>query len=367
MEHLERMQADRIDPDFWKGRRVFITGHTGFMGGWLCLWLGRLGAEIAGYALPPKTEQDLFTVTGLDERLCSTFAEIRDLGRLTQAMNSFAPEVVLHLAAQPLVGTAHRDPVGTFETNLMGTVNVLQAIRSTPSVGAALIVTTDKVYENREWAWGYREDDTLGGHEPYGASKACAEIAVNAFRGSYFSEARHIGIATIRAGNIIGGGDWADNRLIPDAVRAFIAGNAISVRNPSATRPWQHVLDPLRGYLMLGQRLTEEPSKWSGPWNFGPAEDDALPVSAIAEELTRLWGDGARWQLEEAAPTADAAKESGQLVLSSSLAMSRLQWRPVWRIGRALAATVEWYKAHLGQQDMYGFSMQQISLVEGSN
>lgn len=365
------MPVNRIDAHFWKGRRVFVTGHTGFMGGWLCLWLGRLGADIAGYALSPPTRQNLFNAIGLGQRLCSVIADIRDLERLTTAMNEFKPDIVLHLAAQPLVGVAHREPVETFETNVMGTVNVLQAIRATPSVTAALIVTTDKVYENQEWAWGYRESDALGGHEPYGASKACTEIAVNAFRHSYFSDAREIGIATIRAGNIIGGGDWAKNRLIPDAVRAFSAGKPLSLRNPGATRPWQHVLDPLRGYLMLGQHLTEDPAKWSGPWNLGPAEDDALPVSVMADELTRLWGEGARWECTTVAADAngkpDAAKESHQLILSSSQAMSKLEWRPVWRIQRALSASVEWYKAALAHRDMYGFSMQQISLAEGSN
>ena len=371
MEYRERIPANRIEPSFWKGRRVFVTGHTGFMGGWLCLWLDRLGAEIAGYALPPPAQPSLFDAAAIGERLCSVIADIRDLERLTAAMKDFAPEIVLHLAAQPLVGIAHNEPVETFSTNVMGTVNVLQAIRSTPSVKATLMVTTDKVYENQEWAWGYRECDPLGGHEPYGASKACAEIAVDAFRQSYFSDAREIGVATIRAGNIIGGGDWARSRLIPDAIRAFSAGNPLNLRHPAATRPWQHVLDPLRGYLMLGQRLTEDPAQWSGPWNFGPAEDDAVPVSVIADELTRLWGEGAHWKCVAADTEPDSiaatVKEAQLLVLSSSQAMKRLEWRPVWRIHRALSATVEWYKAHVAQQDMYDYSMQQISLVEGSN
>jgi len=338
------------------------------MGSWLCLWLSRLGAEVAGYALAPPTQPSLFDTTALAERMHSTIADIRDLERLTTDMKDFAPELVFHLAAQPLVGAAHRDPVETFSTNVMGTVNVLQAIRQTPSVNAALIVTTDKVYENQEWDWGYREQDPLGGHEPYGTSKACAELAVNAFRQSYFSDTRNIGVATIRAGNIIGGGDWAENRLIPDAVRAYAADKPLSLRNPDATRPWQHVLDPLRGYFMLAQRLAEAPSQWSGPWNLGPAEDDSLPVSVIADELTRLWGNGASWHREGGAlPNSAGVKEAQQLVLSSSQAMKKLEWRPVWRIHRALAASIDWYKAHFAHQDMYGFSMQQISLIEGSN
>lgn len=364
------MPPNRIKPEFWKGRRVLVTGHTGFMGGWLCLWLDQLGAKLAGYALAPARQPCLFEATGLGGRMESMIADIRDSERLVATMTEFKPEIVMHLAAQPLVNDAHRDPVETFGVNVMGTVNVLQAIRATPSVQSALIVTTDKVYENREWAWGYRESDALGGHEPYGASKACAEFAVEAFRGSYFSDDRQLGIATIRAGNIIGGGDWSDNRLIPDAVRAFGARKPLSLRNPVSIRPWQHVLDPLRGYLMLGQRLAEDATQWSGPWNFGPAEDDAVPVSVIADEITRLWGEGARWQCEalDGAQNADTvAKESQRLVLSSSQAQTRLDWHPVWRLQRALAATVDWYKAHLAQRDMYRFSIQQIALAEGSN
>jgi CDP-glucose 4,6-dehydratase len=364
------MPANSIDNAFWKGRRVLITGHTGFMGGWLSLWLDQLGATLAGYALAPDRRPCLFDAAGLGGRMCSVIADIRDSGRLIAAMNEFKPEIVMHLAAQPLVNQAHLEPVETFDVNVMGTVNLLQAMRVTPSVRSALIVTTDKVYENQEWSWGYRECDPLGGHEPYGASKACAEFAVDAFRGSYFSEDRPLGIATIRAGNIIGGGDWADNRLIPDAVRAFGAKRPLSLRNPESTRPWQHVLDPLRGYLMLAQRLTEDATKWAGPWNFGPSEEDAVPVSVVADEITRLWGEGARWQCDaptEAANPATGAKESQRLVLSSSQAQTRLDWHPVWRLQRALAATVDWYKAHLAQRDMYGFSIQQITQAEGSN
>lgn len=347
---------------------MFVTGHTGFMGSWLCLWLCRLGAQVTGYALSPAATPNLFEATRLGERMRSLVADVRDLDRLTAALADAAPEIVMHLAAQPLVGVAHSDPVETFSVNVMGTVNLLQAIRATASVQSALVVTTDKVYENREWAWGYRECDALGGHEPYGASKAGAEFAVEAFRRSYFSGPRKVGLATIRAGNIIGGGDWAENRLVPDAVRAFSAGRPLSPRNPAATRPWQHVLDPLRGYLMLGQRLAEDAERWSGPWNFGPAEDDAVPVATVAGELARLWGDGALCHdAGGAAPAADAAKESQQLVLSSSQAQARLNWRPVWRLQRALAETVAWYKAYFAQRDMDAFSLQQIALVEGTN
>lgn len=367
LEYLERMQTDRIDPAFWKGRRVFVTGHTGFMGGWLSLWLCRLGADVAGYALKPPARPNLFESTRLGARMRSTIADIRDLDRLTAEMSAFAPDTVMHLAAQPLVHEACREPVDTFAVNVMGTVNLLQAIRATASVTTALIVTTDKVYENREWSWGYRECDTLGGHEPYGASKACAELAVEAFRRSYLSGARTVGIATIRAGNIIGGGDWSANRLIPDAIRVFSAGQALSLRNPAATRPWQHVLDPLRGYLMLGRRLADDAAGWSGPWNFGPAEEDTAPVAGVADELARLWGDGARCC--STAPDAHAARfpESQQLAISSSQARARLGWQPVWRLQRALAETVDWYKAYFAERDMDRFSLEQIALFEGAN
>jgi CDP-glucose 4,6-dehydratase len=341
------------------------------MGGWLCLWLARLGARVSGYSLPPLTDPNLFETLGLADRMESTFGDVRDSGALGQAMAGFRPDIVMHLAAQPLVGAAHEDPVETFDVNLMGTVNVLEAIRTTPGVKSALIVTTDKVYENREWSWGYRETDALGGHEPYGASKACAELAVEAFRRSYFSAARPVGIATIRAGNIIGGGDWAANRLVPDAVRCFGADAPLTLRHPDAIRPWQHVLDPLRGYLMLAQRLTGDGRAWSGPWNFGPAEEDPVRVADVADELVRLWSGGARWVIDgnAARNTAAgiAARETRTLLLSSSQANSHLGWRPAWGLKRALAASVEWYKAHLAHQDMFRFSLGQIALAEGSN
>jgi len=341
------------------------------MGGWLCLWLARLGARVSGYSLPPPSSPSLFETLGLGDRMDSTIADIRDAGALGAAMEAARPEIVMHLAAQPLVGAAHRDPVETFDVNLMGTVNVLQAIRNAPGVDAALIVTTDKVYENREWSWGYRETDALGGHEPYGASKACAELAVESFRRSYFSGPRAPGIATIRAGNIVGGGDWAANRLVPDAIRCFSAGTPLTLRHPDAIRPWQHVLDPLRGYLMLAQRLGGEGSAWSGPWNFGPAEEDSAPVAEVADTLARLWSDGARWEIDRDAArntaSGTAARESKTLLLSSSQAHTHLGWRPVWGLNRALAASVEWYRAHLAQEDMFRFSLGQIALAEGSN
>lgn len=360
------MQALGVDPAFWSGRRVFVTGHTGFMGGWLALWLTELGATVAGYALDPPTRPSLYDAIGLRERLCSVIGDVRDGDRLTAAMADFAPDIVMHLAAQPLVGRAHRAPVETFSINVMGTVNLLQAIRHTESVTAAIVVTTDKVYLNREWPWGYRERDRLGGDEPYGASKACAEFAVDAYRGSYFSRERPLGVATVRAGNIIGGGDWAENRLVPDAVRAFTAGTALDIRNPAAVRPWQHVLEPVRGYLMLAQRLAGDHAAqaWQGAWNFGPAEDDSVPVGQVADRLAALWGDGARWK---GGAEQLAARETRLLMLNSGKSHAELGWQPAWRLERALSATVEWYRAHLAGKPMLPFSLRQIAHAQGVN
>ncbi len=289
------MQTVGIDREFWSGRRVFVTGHTGFIGGWLCAWLDGLGAKTAGYALAPAGEPSFYRAVDLARTVDGHIADIRDRDRLTEAIAGFAPEIVVHLAAQPLVRKAHAEPIETFEVNVMGTANLLEALRETPSARAAVIMTTDKVYRNDERDRGYREDDALGGREPYGCSKACAEHVVNAYRKSYFDGASpRLGIATARAGNVIGGGDWSDDRLVPDAVRALAAGRTLEIRNPAAIRPWQHALDPIRGILLLAQRLAGTPERWSGVWNFGPAADDAWPVSRLADAFVRLWGDDAR-------------------------------------------------------------------------
>ena len=363
------MQTVGVDPAFWSGRRVFVTGHTGFMGGWLCLWLTRLGAEVAGYSLSPPTRPSLFEAAGIADGMCSMIADIRDGERLSAALREFAPDVVLHLAAQPLVGQARNAPVETYATNVMGTVNLLNAIRSVPSISAAVIATTDKVYDNREWPWGYRETDRLGGKEPYASSKACTELVTDAFRHSYFSRdgegMRRLGIATVRAGNIIGGGDWAANRLVPDAVRAFAAGKPLLLRYPKAVRPWQHVLDPLRGYLILAERLSFDADGWEGAWNFGPADDDAHTVSTVAGEMARQWGNGATWVPEP--HDGDVPYEAGLLTLNSAKARKMLGWAPLWRLERALAATVEWYKAHLAERDMAELCHRQIAAIQGAN
>ncbi len=348
-----------LDTSFWAGRRVFVTGHTGFMGGWLCLWLKRLGAEIHGYALTPPTEPSLFFAADLGRDMASTIADVRDYERLSRALKTARPDVVLHLAAQPLVRRAYAEPVETYATNVMGTVNLLEAVRHCPTVRAAIIVTTDKVYDNHERTRGYRETDTLGGREPYGNSKACAEFAVDAYRRSYFRDS-DTGIATVRAGNIIGGGDWAQDRLVPDAMRAFDAGDPLHIRHPDAVRPWQHVLEPLGGFLMLAQHLAATPTDWAGGWNFGPDENDARTVSWVADRLITLWGAGASWQ----ATPGDGIPEARLLTLSSAKAEGQLGWRPVWDAGEALVRTVDWYRDFYRGEDVRGVTLAQIEEFE---
>jgi CDP-glucose 4,6-dehydratase len=348
-----------MDSAYWQGRSVFVTGHTGFMGGWLAFWLAGLGARVTGYALKPPTDPSFFDAVELAGDVTSIEADIRDLSRLSVALREASPEFVFHLAAQPLVRAAHHEPVETFAVNVMGTVNLLEAMRGCDSLRAAVLVTTDKVYDNREWEWGYREHDRLGAHEPYGGSKAAAEMAVDSYR-SYFP---HAGIATVRAGNVIGGGDWAAERLVPDAIRAFSRGRTLTLRRPDAVRPFQHVLDPVRGFLMLAQHLAKSPAEWSGAWNFGPDERETATVEAVARDLAALWGKGdvAR-ALREEGPA-----EAKLLTLSSAKAQSRLGWRPRWSLVRALAETVAWYRAQLGREAMRGVTRRQIAAFEGAN
>lgn len=346
----------------WARRKVFVTGHTGFMGGWLSLWLADMGAEVTGYALPAPTEPSFFDATGLARRLRSEIADIRDLDTLAAAMGRAEPEYVFHLAAQPLVREAYRDPVTTFSTNVLGTVHLLEAVRRVKSVRAVVIVTSDKVYENREWVYGYRESDALGGREPYGASKAAAEIAVEAYRASYFgaagrSEDAPPGVATVRAGNVFGGGDFAAERLIPDAVRAFGQKTPLLIRHPDAVRPWQHVLEPIAGYLALAARLADDPAGFAGAWNFGPDEDDAKPVGQIADTLAALWGDGAAWR-----PANDAGPyEAKLLAVTSAKARARLGWAPRWGLTRGLEETVTWYRAWMRDGRALEPSIEQIA------
>lgn len=351
-----------MTPEFWRDRRVFVTGHTGFFGGWFCLWLQRLGADVTGYALSPSTRPSLFEAVGLGDRMTSVIGDIRHADALTAAMRAADPETVFHFAAQPLVRQAHGDPVGTFSTNVMGTVNVLEAMRGCGNVAAAVIFTTDKVYANDEAGTGFRETDPLGGREPYGASKACAEIAVDAYRESYFDASTPI--ATVRAGNIVGGGDWSADRLVPDAVRAFSAGLPLRIRNPGAVRPWQHALDPARGLLTLAEKLATGGATLPQALNFGPSDDSAITVGDLADRLVRAWGDDSKW-IDESEK--NAPYEAKLLNLDSSLAGSRLGWQPAWSIDRAVKASVEWYRAFFAEKDMHAFSVSQIAAMEGVN
>jgi CDP-glucose 4,6-dehydratase len=366
----------------WRGKRVFLTGHTGFKGGWMALWLASKGAIVRGYALDPCTEPALFDVAGVGSATGSLSqqispendirGDIRDKAALEAAMQPFAPEVVFHMAAQPLVRFSYEDPIGTYETNVIGTARVLDCIRRTPSVRAVVSVTTDKCYENKEWAWGYRETDPLGGYDPYSSSKACAEIVSAAYRQSYFPVEKlakpgghTTAIATARAGNVIGGGDWSMDRLIPDLVRGFCAGEPVKIRSPHAIRPWQHVLEPLHGYMRLAEELLApdpaQAKKFATAYNFGPSEDDAREVGWIVEKMAGFWGDGATWIDDSATET---VHEAGYLKLDASRARASLGWKPHLRLETALEWLVRWYRAWQSGADMHAFTLAQIEAYE---
>ena len=339
---------------FWKGKRVFLTGHTGFKGGWLALWLQLLGAEVTGYSLVPATTNNLFTIAEVGRRMRSIIGDVRDLPSLKAAMQESQPEIVLHLAAQAIVSEGYRDPIGTFQTNVLGTTNLLEAARSTSSIKTVLVITSDKCYENREWPWPYRENEPLGGHDPYSSSKACAELIVSSYRKSFLAEAG-IAVATARAGNVLGGGDWSPNRLVPDLLAAFSAGNAATLRNPQSVRPWQHVLEPLAGYLLLAERIHEAPD-YAAPWNFGPDDNGCVPVEQLTHQIASHWGSGACWKVVETR----LPHEASILRLDSSLARQRLGWSPRFTLDAALAQTVAWHKAWLSGGSMRDYSLRQI-------
>lgn len=339
----------------WRGRRVFLTGHTGFKGGWLTLWLQRLGAHVYGYALDPATIPNLFNVADIAVSLAGeTRADVRDGRALREALCAAEPEIVLHLAAQPLVRQSYADPVATYAVNVLGTVHLLEAARQCPSVRAIVNVTTDKCYENREWIWGYRESERLGGVDPYSSSKACAELVSAAYRESFFRQ-QAVGLATARAGNVIGGGDWAPDRLLPDFFRAAQAGVALEVRHPDATRPWQHVLEPLRGYLILAQQLYQHGRQFAGAWNFGPRLEDSHTVRELLDCMSRLM-PGTDWQSANGAQP----HEAHTLQLDSSKARAELSWSPRWSVTQALEQTVGWHEAWRNGADMHAFTMAQI-------
>lgn len=350
-----------MNRSFWNGKRVFITGHTGFKGGWLSLWLSDMGAEIHGYALVSPTDPNFFTIAELSSHLASsTIADIRDIEALTNAMQIARPDIVMHLAAQPLVRYSYLEPVETYGVNVMGTVNLLQAARQTPSVRAILNVTTDKCYENREFFWPYRENEPMGGRDPYSSSKACSELVAAAYRAS-FLDAAGIQLASARAGNVIGGGDWAADRLVPDFFRAVESQRIFSIRSPHATRPWQHVLESLAGYLMLAEKLYTEGSAFAEGWNFGPDDNDARTVRWIVEYLCNKIPK-ASWECDDA----PQPHEANLLKLDISKAKARLGWRPIWNLQTALERTLEWHQAWKSGADMAGFSLRQIHEYEAA-
>jgi CDP-glucose 4,6-dehydratase len=348
-----------VNPAFWNGRRVFVTGHTGFKGSWLTLWLQSMGARVTGYSLPPPTQPSLFDAARVGEGIESIISDVRDLPKLREAMGRAEPEVVLHLAAQPLVRHSYVDPVETYSTNVLGTVHVLEAVRATPSVKAVVSVTTDKCYENREWLWGYRESDRLGGRDPYSNSKACAELVTSAYRSSFFGKDSHVAVASARAGNVIGGGDWARDRLVPDIIAAWELGRPTCIRSPHSVRPWQHVLEPLRGYLILAEKLCTEPG-FAEAWNFGPLEQDARPVQWIVKEMARLWGPDAKWDMD----LGSHPHEAGLLKLDIAKASSRLGWRPALGLQEALKMIVEWSRARAAGKDVRELTLGQIEAYQ---
>lgn len=347
-----------MTPEFWRNKRVLLTGHTGFKGSWLSLWLQSLGAELVGYSLSPPTDPSLYILAEVGQSMQSICGDIRDLHHLSRVFAAFRPQIVFHLAAQSLVRRSYADPVGTFSTNVLGTAHVLEAVRCATTVQAVVIVTTDKCYENLEQPRAFRETDRLGGFDPYSSSKAAAELVTTAFRQSFFGSAEpgsKPAVATARAGNVIGGGDWAADRLVPDVMRAAMDGGELLIRNPHAVRPWQHVLDPLYGYLMLAEKLCDSP-RFSQAWNFGPDQADALSVAAILDHICSLWGPGIAWRLDGA----DHPHEAGQLRLDCTKAKEELGWTPQWNLNLALEATVRWYKAYQSHQDTRWLTQEQI-------
>lgn len=345
---------------FWQGRRVLVTGHTGFKGSWLSLWLASQGAKVCGLALPPATTPNLFDEARLSGEIVSEIADIRELGDVKRIVKDFSPEIIFHLAAQPLVRASYEDPVGTYQTNLLGTVHILEAARTSSSVRAVVVVTTDKCYENREWVWAYREIDRLGGYDPYSNSKACAELVVSSYRNSFFNPDRFsqhgVSVASVRAGNVIGGGDWSRDRLIPDIVRAITNGQVVKIRNPQAVRPWQHVLEPLSGYINLAERLILSGVEFGTAWNFGPDDSDSVPVESVVAQFCREWGNDARWACEDE----PHLHEARMLKLDWSKAAQALEWRPIFPLKEAIRLTANWYKRQAQGEDPRSLMLEQI-------
>lgn len=348
----------QVNASFWRGKRVFLTGHTGFKGSWLSLWLTYMGAEVKGFSLvSAATTPSLFDEAQVAQVMESDAGDIRDLDALTQSMVTFNPDILIHMAAQSLVRLSYTEPVATYSTNVMGTVHLLEAARQCKSLRAIVNVTTDKCYENREWEWGYREHEPMGGHDPYSNSKGCAELITAAYRNSFFNKPESAALASARAGNVIGGGDWAKDRLIPDILRAFEKKESVVIRNPHATRPWQHVLEPLSGYLVLAQALYQHGHDYAGGWNFGPRDADVKSVDWILAQMARSWGPGAGWQVD----AGSHPHEARYLKLDISKAGAHLHWSPTWGLEQTLEKIIAWHRAWVAGEDMKVFSIREIN------
>lgn len=353
-----------MNRSFWQDKKVLITGHTGFKGSWLSLWLQSGGAHVVGYALEPPTQPSLFEIASVADGMTSIIGDVRDLEYLRSVFAEHKPEIVFHLAAQPLVRYSYENPVETYSTNILGTVHMLECVRHSGSVRVVVSITSDKCYENREWHWGYRETDRLGGHDPYSSSKGCAELVISAYRRSYFPPEAHerhgVALASTRAGNVIGGGDWAKDRLIPDIMGAIMENRPVIIRSPNAIRPWQHVLEPLNGYQSLAEQMWTRGPQLAHPWNFGPSSEDARTVAWIAEYLTGAWGEGARWELD----SAQHPHEDTYLKLDCSKARNLLGWAPKLRLATTLEWIVEWYRGYQRGEDMRSLTEDQIARFE---
>lgn len=355
-----------MQKEFWSNKKVLLTGHTGFKGSWLSIWLQKLGSQVTGFSLEPPTQPSLFETANVSKNMNSIIGDIRDLSLLNDVVRQTKPDIVIHMAAQALVRASYDDPVETYSSNVMGTVNVLEAIRrhGVGSVKAVLVITSDKCYENNEWLWGYRENERMGGKDPYSNSKGCAELVTSSYRDSFFPpeqiKKHGVAIATARAGNVIGGGDWASDRLIPDIIKAIDEGCPVEIRNPNAIRPWQHVLEPLSGYMTLVERLYNDGEQFVGGWNFGPNESSARNVSVIVEHMVKLWGEGAAWNVDPG----DHVHEANYLKLDCSKAKTLLGIEPRLELLDSLTWVVEWFKAYKEKEDMQSFTLQQIECYE---
>jgi CDP-glucose 4,6-dehydratase len=353
-----------MNKSFWQGKKVFVTGHTGFKGSWLSVWLQKVGADVVGYSLPPLTEPAMFNAAKVTTGITSIEGDVRDVESVTKAMQKHKPEIVIHMAAQALVKTAYADPMQTYTTNVIGTLSVLEAVRKTDSIRVVVSITSDKCYENLEWVWGYRENDRMGGHDPYSSSKGCAELLISSYRDSYFPPEKYdqhgVLLSSTRAGNVIGGGDWSADRLVPDTMKAITQGESVLIRRPHAIRPWQFVLEPLRGYLDLAERLWEDGADFVGAWNFGPDIEQIKPVSWIVEYLVEKWGEGASWILDEG----EHPHEDHFLKLDTTKAKSLLDWTPRLPLPTVLDWIVEWYQGYANGEDVRDITHKQIERYE---